>query len=106
MLGSGSEGGGVGSAPGELKDRLQGVTAGSTASATSVFHQGPEHSLATFLAVEFGQQSFSMTPRVPGARGALASCLGPLGDREGPEVSVCVNPASLEGPRAPICGHR
>lgn len=62
MLGSGSEGAGVASAPGELRDRLQGVMAGSTAWATSVFYQGPEHALVTFLAVEVWQQSFSTTP--------------------------------------------
>lgn len=32
-------------------------------------------------------------------------CLGPLGDREDPELSVCVNPASLGGvPEHPFVG--
>lgn len=79
--------------------------------------QGREHSLShicvlpgawTFTSDIFSSWIWAAEllydPGVPGGRGALAPCLGPLGASEDPEVSVCVNPASLGVPEHPFVG--
>lgn len=90
--------------PEEPQDRLQAVMAGSTAWATSVFHQGPQHPLVTFLAAEVGQQSFSMTP-VLQEHTEHWHRVWALWVTEDPEVPVCKS-SIPGGPQSTHLWHR
>lgn len=88
--------------------RAQGQAAGCHGREHSLSHISVLPGAWTFTSGIFSSWNWAAEllyhPCVPGAHGALASCLGPLGDREAPEVSVCVNPASPGVPEHPFVG--